>query len=240
MNLSESGTKYLGEAVFFRKAQVIRVLVEHGANLEWVNAFGRTPLMDAVEGSDVDMATVRALVELGANVNAVSTDGGDVLSHATREGSATLIRYLTNHGAAIRPPECTGGMNPIMAASAGGNLAFLQRAILDVRRFINNRGTRNQTALMLAAKEGKYSTYKFLLEQGADWNLTDDEGNNLLMLAIDGGDIRIVRDLLAKGLNVDHMNNHRANPLSRAIWKIVRNHQIAHGKRRHASRRQTF
>ncbi len=219
VNLSESGTKYLGEAVFFRKAQVIRVLVEHGANLEGVNAFGRTPLMDAVEGSDVDMATVRALVELGANVNAVSTDGGDVLSHATREGSATLIRYLTNHGAAIRPPECTGGMNPIMAASAGGNLAFLQRAILDVRRFINNRGTRNQTALMLAAKEGKYSTYKFLLEQGADWNLTDDEGNNLLMLAIDGGDIRIVRDLLAKGLNVDHMNNHRANPLSRAIWK---------------------
>ncbi|MBI2520081.1 MAG: ankyrin repeat domain-containing protein [Bdellovibrio sp.] len=219
VDLSERGAVYMQDAVFFRRSNTLRVLVENGANLESRDSAGRTPLMDAVEGLDVDMATVRVLVEAGADVNAVALNGGDVLSRASKNGSAALIRYLMDHGAVIRPPECTGGMNPIMAASAGGNLAFLERAVLEVRRFINRRGTNNQTALMLAAKEGKYSTYKFLLQQGADWNLTDEEGNNLLMLAIDGGDIRIVRDLLDKGINVNHLSNHRNNPLSRAIWK---------------------
>ncbi|OFZ17313.1 MAG: hypothetical protein A2X86_02345 [Bdellovibrionales bacterium GWA2_49_15] len=218
VNLAERGSVYMHEAVFFRRSNAIRVLVEKGASLEATDSAGRTPLMDAVEGPDVDLATVRVLVEAGADVNAVGAEG-DVLSRATKSGSAALIRYLMDHGAVIRAPECTGGMNPIMSASGGGNLAFLQRAVLDVRRFINNRGTRNQTALMMAAKEGKYSTYQFLLQQGADWNLTDEEGNSLLMMAIDGGDIRIVRDLLAKGMNVNHLSNHRNNALSRAIWK---------------------
>ena len=52
--------------------EVVRMLVEHGIDINSIDDWGRTPLMWAVEHAEVE--TVRLMIELGADVNRVSED----------------------------------------------------------------------------------------------------------------------------------------------------------------------
>ena len=83
-------------------AEAVKLLIDGKAPLNHVNNLGWTALMEAVvlgNGGANHTATVRELVEAGADVNIADKQGATPLQHARRRGYVEMARILENAGA---------------------------------------------------------------------------------------------------------------------------------------------
>lgn len=79
--------------------EVVRVLIAAGAPLDHVNNLGWTAVMEAVvlgDGGPRHVATVKALVDAGANLELKDRQGDTPLVFAQRRGYAPMVRLLEN------------------------------------------------------------------------------------------------------------------------------------------------
>lgn len=76
---------------------IVRFLVEHGADTEGRNAAGDTPLLIAIRQDNHRLAT--HLVNQGADVNAATRDGESALALARELGVGELVSLLQRQGA---------------------------------------------------------------------------------------------------------------------------------------------
>jgi hypothetical protein len=82
--------------------EAVKLLIAAKAQLNHVNNLGWTALMEAVvlgNGGARHTATLRALVEAGADVNIADRGGITPLQHARRRGYSEMARILENAGA---------------------------------------------------------------------------------------------------------------------------------------------
>jgi ankyrin repeat protein len=80
---------------------VVRELIKAGAPLDHVNNLGWTALIEAVilgDGRARHVATLRALVEAGANVNIADRQGVSPLAHARARGYTEMVSILQAAG----------------------------------------------------------------------------------------------------------------------------------------------
>jgi ankyrin repeat protein len=88
---------------------IIRLLLDHGAEVNAVDPFGRTALMNAVVSEALPLDAVKLLIERGADINARSqhAQSGDsgltVLEIARLRGETPTINLLVKSGAAGAP-----------------------------------------------------------------------------------------------------------------------------------------
>ena len=73
-----------------------------------------------------------------------------------------------------------------------------------------------KTLLHFACLYGRKRITEFLLEQGANINVSDNSGDSVLHMAVLSKDISIVKLILSRGINVD-IQNKLGNP---PIWYI--------------------
>jgi len=77
--------------------EIIRTLLDNGADVNAKNTFGNTALMLAAEKKRTDV--VRLLLRRGADVHTTNKRGRTALSMATRQGHAGIIALLKAAGA---------------------------------------------------------------------------------------------------------------------------------------------
>ncbi len=80
--------------------EVVRRLIAGAAPLDHVNNLGWTALMEAVvlgDGGGDHVATVKALVEAGADINIADRDGVTPLQHAEARGYSAIAKILTGN-----------------------------------------------------------------------------------------------------------------------------------------------
>ena len=93
-----AGEPPLHTAAAFGSLETIRVLLEYGADVNFATPFGsRTPLMAACIHRNYRVAQL--LIEAGAEVNALDSQGESPLDLARDSGDAKLVQLLINHGA---------------------------------------------------------------------------------------------------------------------------------------------
>jgi ankyrin repeat protein len=83
-------------------AEVVRVLIRAGAPLDHVNNLGWTALIESIvlgDGRARHTATLKALVDAGANVNLADRGGVTPLQHARRRDYAEMVAILEKAGA---------------------------------------------------------------------------------------------------------------------------------------------
>ena len=73
-------------------AEVVRILLEAGADPNLENGENFTPLMFAAQGGH--LAVVQNLISAGANIYAVNDHGGNALSMAAWGGQIEMVEYL--------------------------------------------------------------------------------------------------------------------------------------------------
>jgi ankyrin repeat protein len=121
----------------FGDVNAVRLMLDHGANVNAVDPLGRTALMYAAASDLLPLDEVKLLVERGADVNARDTHkmGGDsgltVLDIARLHGETPVVEQLVKYGAKGTAPSMpvlkTRSENTIQSAIQS-SLPLIQRA----------------------------------------------------------------------------------------------------------------
>lgn len=100
MGQGQSKDELLYQQVSYGNIEGIKSLRAEGAGLEYLDREGKTPLIVACMSLPL-YNVAKALIELGANVNAYrpGRNGGTPLHHAAKRGLEDTVKLLLSHGA---------------------------------------------------------------------------------------------------------------------------------------------
>ena len=153
-------------------------------------------LVDAVAVQDAQ--TVRALLDVGADVNASRADGATALLWAAHWDDADLAGRLIRAGADVNAAD-DHGVTPLERAAENASLPMVERLLAAGARADVAR-TSGLTPLMTAARTGSTAVVEALLAHGADVNAaTRETRSTALMWAVAGAHSAVVRALLDAG-----------------------------------------
>lgn len=79
--------------------EIVKLLLEAGADIEVRDDFGCNALLCSVSQQDIKMSEF--LIEKGANINSAGTSGTTALMIAVRLGNLELVKLLVKKGAAL-------------------------------------------------------------------------------------------------------------------------------------------
>ena len=165
--------------------EVLKYLVERGADVNTASIKGSTPLVHASQNGHLEV--VEYLVEQGANVNTRDIDGSTPLMYVCQNGHLEVVKYLVERGADVNATSIKGS-TPLIYASQKGHFKVV--------KFLVERGANNLNyALILASEKGSLQIVKYLIKQGAN-NL-----NNALIRASQNGHFKVVEFLVERGAN---------------------------------------
>ena len=143
---------------------VVRILLQHGADVKGRNAAGRSSLSFAAGHGRADIAKV--LIESGADVNDADQKGNFPLLLAACKGYPSFITLLADKGANMNL-ALPDGQTPLMCAVKEGQNDTI-RVLLERGAPINATTATGSTALTEATRAGNVDAVRMLLAQGAD------------------------------------------------------------------------
>ena len=121
--VSTSGGEALHTAISEGDSEMVRILVEGGADVDARNNFGEPALHAAIDGENREM--VRILVAGGADVDAKNSFGETALHRAILKGDSDLVRMLVDAGADVSITNAFGD-SALSRAVHEGNKEILQ------------------------------------------------------------------------------------------------------------------
>lgn len=198
-------------AYSFEKA---RLLVDKGSDVNAKSASGMTPLLIAVSVHG-NAATVRYLIEKGADVKVEGPNGADALQTAALKGDLETIRLLLQRGADPKRADQAGFTALLNAFSFTD--AERARILIDAGSDVNATNkfagmVKNgpidlvhMSPMFLAASDAEPHTIQALLKSGASVNETDQRKMNCLMTAVstDQPKLATIRELIAARVDVN-------------------------------------
>jgi ankyrin repeat protein len=189
--------------------EIVKLLLEAGADINHQDDYRDTALMYAVRGSSAEL--VELLVRNGADPLLPNIHGHTPVQMAGDD--ETIIQALRR----ARPAKVDGST---LVAAAKSGMAEVVRQALDAGVDINSEDEYGSPALLVAAQSGFPDIVRMLLEHGAKANTaTKDGGETALTAAICGHNPEVVRLLIAAGADVNQRRRFdNGTPLGIADW----------------------
>jgi ankyrin repeat protein len=162
----------LGCAVRMRSLEMVRILLQRGANPNIYPDDNMTALFQAAQNGDFEI--IHLLLQHGADPNIHPYRGGTALCLAARDGNLEIIHLLLQHGADPNIHPYRGGTALCWAAARKKNLEIVNVLLQHGAdpNFCPNSGT----ALCWAARNGHFEIINSLLQHGADPNICPNRG----------------------------------------------------------------
>jgi len=127
----------LPDISFLGDVNSVRLMLDHGADVNAFDPLGRTPLMYAAASDTLALDVVKLLIERGADVNAKDTHklGGDsglsVLDIAKLRGNTPIVDFLVKSGAkgtASSTPALNSRRENSIKSAVQGSIPLIQQA----------------------------------------------------------------------------------------------------------------
>ena len=199
----------------------VKVLLKYGADIEERGDFMHdykccTPLFFAATCGNVEM--LRFLVENGANVNGTDDFGVTPLMAAVANQLLDAVTFLIDQGADVNLQDSSG----LTALHYASEFSIDPSSCLIVKQLINRGANINavakydmSTPLIIACSNKNVSVVNFLLQNGANVALRDDNGWTALHFVVDGlnDSSEILRSLLNNGADVNAKSVCNETPL---------------------------
>ena len=240
------GETPLMHAGVYSDAAMVKLLLDHGADVNLASPDGATALIRAAgdfakvelllaRGAKVDarskmgrtplliaaafpgnVKTVKLLLARGAKINDQDQFGDTCLTSASKRGDAEMVQALLEAGADVSAGASWPGQAPLIWAVEEGNLPTVACLL---EHGAGKVRPHLDIALSSAAQRGSLATVRMLLEHGANPNTPSPiAAYTPLMWAAygDDGDVEKVRLLLAKGADAKAKGANGETPLSLA------------------------
>ena len=161
-------------------------------------ADGAAGLIGAAKAGDA--ATIRALLQAGADAGAAQADGSSALLWASHRDDLESVRLLIGAGADASAANDLGA-TPVWAASENGSTALV-RMLLAAGAEPNRALLSGETPVMVAARAGSPAVVVQLAAAGADLDRQGSRGQTALMWAAAQRHPDVVEALLAAGADL--------------------------------------
>jgi uncharacterized protein len=209
----ENGILPLAVAASAGRVGALKLLLAAGADSRLKGALGFTALHYATT-----VATAEALVEAGADVNAVDNYGQAALSSNVSNKRVALVKWLLSHGAGVE----RGCLHTACLESNPEIVAALLEAGADP----NERTEHELTPLMyVSASKRAPDVIKLLLDAGADPNAQMVDGRFPLHFAATDGTAEMAEALLDGGARIEMDKGSGETALAAAVYEG--NHKTA-------------
>lgn len=227
------GTRALHWAIYHGEVELVRRLIEAGADVTVANDYGATPMSEAAIRGDVEILGL--LLDAGADVDSPNADGQTALMVLARTDNVAAARLLLERGADVNVVEQRKGQTALMWAAAQSRPAMV-RLLLEHGADVGARSYSYEwerrvtaeprvkditpggfTPLLFAARQGCVECVGLLLDAGADIHETNPERIAPLMMALLNGHFDAAKLLVERGADVNQWDLWGRTPLYAAV-----------------------
>lgn len=212
----------LDRAITNGEVDSLELIIQSGVDLNRRGYYGMTPLMDACTPTHPTKFQIMALLlRHGADPNIKDNGGNNVLMRVlaghsgTRDELGTLTPLLLDHGLDINAKN-TYGQTVLQIACFWGRLDVVQHLMqrgVDIREA--DKPKKSLLAEVMSGGNcrpripGQYEELvRLFIENGADVNSKGDFGDSVLMFACEQGYLALADFLLARGADINQVNDH--------------------------------
>ena len=167
------------------RLDVLKILLDHGADVNTKDSDGSTSLMSATQKGKLDFLGL--LLERNAEVNAKTYRGQTALMMAVNLAADKTDSYRNR---------------PLTEEEVRQRIDIVKMLVAK-KSDVNAKDSEEKTALYLAAQKGSTDLVKFLLDHGANVNAVDNNGSTPLTTAVSGGYTELVKILVDNGADVN-------------------------------------
>jgi len=223
--IPKEGETHLMYAAGKGMADVVKILIEKGADVEKTSVCGFTALTYASVskvGSVVDIIIEKAKAgnkdnETTAMIYAIIADNEYMVSKLIKRGCDPNIKYRPIDGNKFYESDMPGRlfeqivnngiiaereMTPLVAACASGRTNIVKTLVSGGAKVdLVSKGC--HTPLMISLNYEQFDIAKYLIEKGADVNAKNARGETPLMIAAFLGNTEIVKSLIERGADIE-------------------------------------
>ena len=179
------GSTALHRAVSAGRVEIVRHLLERGANPDIADQSGRIPLVQAADSGSSDL--VKLLLPVTKTPERKDNEGWGALTIAAFNAHSKTVKMLA--------PKLRNQLDDaLLVACFRGDVSTMEE-ILKNGAYINTRSPAGETPLMIAAENGHLGAIKLLLKNKANPYAVDETEQTAANLADKSGHAEI-RDLL--------------------------------------------
>jgi ankyrin repeat protein len=159
------GKTAIGWAAYKGHTEIVKLLLEKGADVNAKNNKGVTALMLAAEQNHMEIT--KLLLAKDADINAKTTDNGQtaLMTAATKSGRTAIVRLLLENGADINAKANKGATALLTAVCTGDTEAV--NILLEKGADVDASTDNGITALLVARKNGHADIAQLLEKAGA-------------------------------------------------------------------------
>jgi ankyrin repeat protein len=171
----------------------VKKLIQAGVKLDASDRDGFTPLMLAITGGNLKIATY--FIEQGADVNRRNRRGQTALMLAAQDGRKEIVEHLIQAGADVLAVD-KEKMSAVSWAACRGDFPEVISTLVTFKADPNVRDVRGVTPLMAASLLGYSNSVAVLLTVGADEEI-NLRGRTAYQMASEKGHSEVCRTIKA-------------------------------------------
>ncbi|XP_038055511.1 ankyrin repeat domain-containing protein 50-like [Patiria miniata] len=194
-----------------KSQQVLQLLVSAGAKVIDLDE-SSIALQDALDRED----SLKSLLESGASINQVDSNGRSLLANAAYCGNLRVVKFLLARGADSTITDRTGQTALGLAARQGH--CEVVGVLIEYHAELDHVDHDGWTPLRSAAWAGHADVVAALLAAGAKVDCSDTDKRTALRAAAWGGHCDIVMNLVEHGADVNQADNEGRTPLIAAAY----------------------
>uniref|UniRef100_A0A8C3AFW6 Kinase D interacting substrate 220 n=1 Tax=Cyclopterus lumpus TaxID=8103 RepID=A0A8C3AFW6_CYCLU len=193
-------------------AEIVHLLLQHGAKVNCSDKYGTTPLIWAARKGHFD--SVMHLLANGADVDQEGANSMTALIVGVKGGFTEVVKELLKRNPTVNMTDKDG--NTALAIAAKEGHTEIVQDLLDAGTYVNILDRSGETMLIGAVRGGHVEIVRALLNKYADIDVRGQDGKTALYWAVEKGNATMVRDILQCNPDTESCTKEGETPLIKA------------------------